>query len=110
MTLQEAMKSGRPFRRKNNWITYLVYDGNECLLEGSSTSIAIRASDILASDWELQEPSMSFTRSDFEAQLRCLVWYEQVPTNNFLGTYESKEQRLSEEARRILTSLIFGVK
>ena len=66
MTIQEAIKSGKPFRRKG-WAPddlFVVYDEHDIVLKieaDSYTSIELDVQDILADDW--------YTRDDIH-----VVW------------------------------------
>jgi hypothetical protein len=84
VNLIDAVKSGKPFRRKG-W-------GGDCFFTTLGTSIGERiearlydrsnywtmnAEDVLAEDWELQEPEVRITRTQFweavEHAFRCPV-------------------------------------
>jgi hypothetical protein len=66
MKIQEAISSGKPFRRKG-WVDdviYVVYEDDDIVLTletDSCTSIELDVQDILADDW--------YTRDDFR-----VVW------------------------------------
>jgi hypothetical protein len=55
MTIQEAIKSGKPFRRKG-WPTFWEYDLSRDWItyEKTSDQPPIRLRDILADDWEVK--------------------------------------------------------
>lgn len=61
MNIQEAIQSGKPFRRKG-WVNddiYVVYDWNDialALATDPGTSVELDVQDILAEDW--------YTRND----------------------------------------------
>jgi hypothetical protein len=57
MNIIEAIKSGRPFRRKG-WDDYLVLDGDYFL----KNMEAIKKELLLADDWEVEEPSLAACR------------------------------------------------
>lgn len=67
MNLLEAIKSGRPFRRKN-WDLWTQVHGN-CVTQPGLTEGLRQAhmcyEDILADDWEIQEPTVTITRAQF---------------------------------------------
>jgi len=60
MNIQEAIRSGKPFRRKG-WIDddiFVVYEKDDIVLTletDSSTSIELDVQDILADDWYARE-------------------------------------------------------
>lgn len=54
MTLIEAIKSGRPFRRKNSW--------GETPWRNAKDGAFI-ADELLADDWEIQEPTVTISRA-----------------------------------------------
>ncbi len=57
MTLIEAIKSGRPFRREE--------DGAEYGWNYPSQAYSYSTDDILADDWEIKEPTVTITRTQF---------------------------------------------
>ena len=60
MTIQEAINSGKPFRRKG-WVDdsiFVVYEKNDIVLSLDTdfqTSIELDVQDILADDWYTRE-------------------------------------------------------
>ena len=55
MTLQEAIKTGKPFRRKG-WNYWLVLDvANYITRAGTYLNAEFKAEDILADDWEIKK-------------------------------------------------------
>lgn len=60
MTIQEAINSGKPFRRKG-WVDdsiFVVYEKNDIVLSLDTdfqTSIELDVQDILAEDWYTRE-------------------------------------------------------
>jgi hypothetical protein len=60
MNIQEAINSGKPFRRKG-WVDdaiFVVYEANDIVLTletDSCMSIELDVQDILADDWYLRE-------------------------------------------------------
>jgi hypothetical protein len=58
MTIQEAIKSGKPFRRKSarpkHWICGMNKNG-WCNTDYETKAYAIPRKDILATDWEIKE-------------------------------------------------------
>ncbi len=73
MRLHEAIESGRPFRRKgwnldeSMWCHAAPHrDGGEIIqfIEGRPEFHAFRA-DLVADDWEIQEPTVTITRTQF---------------------------------------------
>lgn len=59
MTLQEAIKSGKPFKRRN-WPHY----------RANTDQIALRNVDILADDWEIEEEKIKLSRLDIDRALK----------------------------------------
>ena len=61
MTIQEALKSGKPFRRQADTITHAwikqigSVTGKIHWLDKTVAGIGLNADDILADDWELKE-------------------------------------------------------
>lgn len=68
MTIIEAIKSGRPFRRKGDGSWYCDHDRSDCAM--------FRVPDILADDWEIQEPAVTITRSQFNEAVRSIPCHE----------------------------------
>lgn len=73
MTLQEAIKGGKRFRRKGQ--TYYLE-----LFHGNNTPLYLNAGDITADDWEVEEKKVTITESDFSAAL--------VRTTNSFSIYD----------------------
>jgi hypothetical protein len=75
MKLHEAIKSGRPFQRRvhvglSNCGPYA--SGTEWLRSfqlGEFENFDIAVDDILADDWEIQEPTVTITRTQLRAAL-----------------------------------------
>lgn len=69
MNLFEAIKSGKPFRRRGDDTLFAVKDGmlvfHDQHLEGVEPFILTCVSAILADDWEVQEPTVTITRQQF---------------------------------------------
>jgi len=61
MNILEAIKSGRPFRRKG-WDDYLVLDGDYFL----KNMEAIKKELLLADDWEVEDTTITIT--EFESK------------------------------------------
>ena len=86
MNIQEAINSGKPFRRKG-WVDdeiYIVYSKNDIALTLESdfcTSIELDVQDILANDWYTRENSATPMRRNMQTSHtpvnRC------VPVNKF---------------------------
>lgn len=68
MNIIDAIKSGKPFRRKS-WTheDFFIVDGDDLryLLTGDRTVLA-HVSGILADDWEIQEKTITITESQFD--------------------------------------------
>lgn len=68
MNLIDAIKSGRPFRRKGYMRWAAKWDGcySEILrYEPSEQRVTFTVEDILADDWEIREPQVTITKSQF---------------------------------------------
>ncbi len=61
MNLIEAVKSGKRFRRKDHW----------GWVDLETVVIGIAKSDILATDWEIEERKIEITESELEAALEA---------------------------------------
>jgi hypothetical protein len=61
MTLIAAIKSGRPFRRRGKHDRFSEPFGPGIF------SLTVTQEDILADDWEIQEPEVRITRTQFWA-------------------------------------------
>lgn len=60
MTIQKAIKSGKPFRRRGDYFWTIALGERENIKRGLPTYIgaqlrAFRVRDILADDWEIKE-------------------------------------------------------
>lgn len=56
MTLRDAIKSGRPFRRKGWHLFYQIHPSGEAV-NGSGTRIRLwNLEEVLATDWETEDP------------------------------------------------------
>lgn len=73
MNLIEAVKSGRPFRR----VAWLKTDYRN----PDSWSQSFLKQDILADDWEIQEPTVTITRSQFWEAVNA-EWTERSMAND----------------------------
>ena len=60
MTLQEAIKGGKRFRRKGQ--TYYLE-----LFHGNNTPLYLNAGDIAADDWEVEATQRTITETSFES-------------------------------------------
>ena len=68
MTLIEAIKSGRPFRRKSVLSCWYGVVGDVVKYQpGMSDAYVanLKVEDILADDWEIQEPTVTISASQF---------------------------------------------
>lgn len=68
MNLIEAIKSGRPFRPKGrNWAWVFVKDGllKYQLASGDFVEQPLVVDQIIADDWEIQEPAVTITRTQY---------------------------------------------
>lgn len=94
MNLIEAIKSGRPHKRPgiSGWI---------------HSSEAYNAKDIVADDWEIFEPSVKITRTQFwEAARACVLFEVKRREPHFRGSSSDLESRvmdgcLNELAQRL---------
>lgn len=64
MNIIEAAKTGLPMRRPG-W-GWAVWDHNKLVGESDGLRTLITQSDILADDWEVDEPKVTITRRDLE--------------------------------------------
>ena len=89
MNIIEAIKSGRPFRRpdRHGWIE--VHDNG--LRWVNQGGITITLKDILADDWEIQEPSVTITANQFWNAIHDL--YRKFP--DVLGVDRPTAERLA---------------
>lgn len=61
MTIQEAIKSGRPFTRPDKylyyscWEGYIVYEGTKDIVQFGVTFDDLYVDDLLADDWRIKE-------------------------------------------------------
>lgn len=70
MTLLEAIRSGRPIRRKGwgHWYKRRGCEHNDIYYrDDGSFDVALNVSPkiVIAEDWEIQEPTVTITRSQF---------------------------------------------
>lgn len=77
MNIIEAIRSGRPFRRKDVHSIYMrsvdsddLRQDDECEAlflrsVASDLRISLMPGDLLADDWEIQEPAVRITRTQF---------------------------------------------
>ena len=91
MTLIEAIKSGRPFRRcEGHWHS----DGTSWVRTRALGGPAIDGKwleDILADDWEIQEPKVEITRAQLKAAIRdTCEYYGLGPTD--IGRWPAKDE------------------
>lgn len=63
MNLIDAVKSGRPFRRA---CEHRSTDWNIVTDRGYVGTVSLSPADILADDWEIQEPKVEITRKEFD--------------------------------------------
>ncbi|HSL46874.1 MAG TPA: hypothetical protein VK897_25780 [Anaerolineales bacterium] len=93
MNIQEAIKSGKPFRREG-WVDddiYVVYVENDIVLTletDFSTSIDLDIQDILADDWYTRD---SFT--DGHTQMRRISQANHLPVDKLSFPSILKTQR-----------------
>jgi hypothetical protein len=85
MTLQEALKSGRNFRRRAARMA-----GDSIWL--SPTYNDFDRDDVLADDWEIEEPTVTITRSQLNAAVHYAVQYQRT----FQNPYKAVEDILAE--------------
>lgn len=85
MTLQEAIKSGRPFKRKKT-AHYLVARSNYNSIDWEDLLMQPylpNLEDILASDWEVKEESITITKRQlFDVLLEHDSRYSTTAYNN----------------------------
>jgi hypothetical protein len=104
MTLIEAAKSGRPFKHKSWSGWYLTLDlDNECFRMSDGKAYGSMApSYILSNDWEIQEPEVRITRTQFwEAYNAGLCAAEQKFHVGAPYIYTQADFIASELARRL---------
>lgn len=66
MNLIDAIKRGKPFRRPGWTIeAYMADDGRLHRPDECKHSISIARYEYLADDWEIQEPTVTITRTQF---------------------------------------------
>lgn len=72
MTIQEAINSGKPIRRKSDkfWIDYNFHQ-----------RFYINVEEILADDWEIEEEKIEITRSQLNAALGSYVFHASIIEN-----------------------------
>lgn len=57
MTIQEAIESGRPFRRSASWATddwFMITDDGKLIYIRTGAFSTLTKNDILADDWEVK--------------------------------------------------------
>lgn len=70
MTLQEAIKSGKPFKRKSGKeMDYLIInkEGYVSIFKYQFDRISLSKEDILATDWEIEEERISLSAAEIRA-------------------------------------------
>jgi hypothetical protein len=77
MTIQEAIQSGKPFRRKMNNKFFQAWNQPEWM------TFSFSVEDILATDWELKEEKIELTRDQVVHALDVM----QVFTDNVSSRY-----------------------
>ncbi len=65
MNLSDAIKSGRPFRRAGRVHRWACVEDDLILWEDGSPLALSQASWLSADDWEIQEPEVTITRTQF---------------------------------------------
>ncbi len=65
MNIIEAIKSGKPFKRKE-WSTYYKSSGYKIQSIGNQTDMLVIEKDMIADDWEIQEKTITITESQFD--------------------------------------------
>lgn len=77
MTLIEALKSGRPFKRKGDRFWCVAPDTLEIPHEDGDGQTIVKRQDILVDDWEIQDKKVEITRTEFwEAVNKVLSEWE----------------------------------
>lgn len=85
MNIQEAIRSGRPFRRPNHF-SYLHVSGSKILNKSEFNDYyRLTSYDVLADDWELEEKKIVLTRGQFD-QI-CTDQLKSVYAGSSLGRY-----------------------
>ena len=80
MTLIDAVKSGRLFKRKN-WKLYYSFDKDH---------MNFTKTDVLADDYELLPNSISFTEDEFyDIYTRSMIEYNMQPWTRYTETFVS---------------------
>lgn len=77
MNLIDAIKSGKPYRRQGESDWVLKWDG--CFSEWlryENCRATFTAGDILADNWEIQEPTVTITRAQLEKAIT--QWIHEV--------------------------------
>lgn len=67
MTIIEAIKSGKRFKRKNDPIGFSKFSDFFMSCGPMNGHFAFRESDLLADDWEIEEKKVEVTRDKFLA-------------------------------------------
>jgi hypothetical protein len=62
MSIIEAIASGKPFKRPH-YANYLSAEGGAIRSGGAAYALPVK--DIVAIDWEVQEPKVTITRTQF---------------------------------------------
>lgn len=84
MNLIEAVKSGRPFRRSGRSEKWIVRDDDLLTWDNGERFVGSQVSWLLADDWEIQEPEVRVTRTQFwEAWAAMLKEAEEKPAVRF---------------------------
>lgn len=83
MNIIEAIKSGRPYRR-SCWDTD-VWRPAMCLLSNTKTAYCERFDDLIADDWEVEEPAVRVTLSQFYAAVADVMKEAELHSYTFGG-------------------------
>lgn len=96
MNLLDAIRSGRPFRRTkthNVWLTTVdscelrANEDVEALFfrTADGSCVSLMSHDLLADDWEIQEPTVTITRTQFLEAVDAVM--PEIPGNalNYLA-------------------------
>ena len=89
MNIIDAIKSGRRFKRKEDTSWYSSMSDNYPIINIS----AISRENFLADDWEVESPSVTITREQFNAAWDSAIDSSQVKETNcvMLHHYLTKE-------------------
>lgn len=93
MNIIDAIKSGKPFRcdghvryaHHDKATSTLVWDTGETVAFGPTID-DLSVEDLLSNEWEIKEPEVTITESQFRAMIREAVQGRTID-NSFLGTY-----------------------